>query len=874
VNVLAKLTWRQFLLNKRRTLVTIIGVVLSVAMITAVTTFTVSFQDLMVQDTLRNWGNWHARFEDVEAENTGVFYQSPDVEQVMLARTLGYAFLAGSTNEAKPYLFIQALDEQCLQSVGLVLVEGRLPREPGEVAIANHIYYNGGVDLPVGEEIEVEIGQRFGDDRLLGQNDPLQKGDEGGAGETFQAKSTQRFNVVGIFERPWIEPHSAPGYTVVTCMGEESSAPVNVWVRYKKLDKGVYALSQALAARAGLPPQVDVPGEVYYPVHYNKNLFQVLGVASYGVFDNILNYFILVTIAIIMVGSISLIYNAFAISISERSRQLGMLASVGATASQKRATVFYESLAIGLFGIPLGLLAGTLGMGLTFHFVSPVLSDLVGTTARLRLVVSPLSLGAAVFFSALTIFISAWLPARRAAKVTPITAIRQAQDVKLTRRGVRTSWLTRLLFGFEASLALKNLKRNRRRYRTTVVSLTVSLVLFLTVSSYANFSDLALNMFDSGLNFDLAISWEDMGPQDRENLATISSLIQVEKHSFIRQYSGEMGLPAAQAGSLLQQNRDAEGGHYLYRVLLESLDEETYTALARAAGVKDEQPGVIALNLFRALKGQVFPVENESEPEKAAAENNKRVEGQVFKIRPGATLAVSLGGSVQEVTLLGTTKEPPLGSTVWHDPQDLVLYVREGVFNSLLARAGVAAQGGTLYIVTAKGDIVEKTARSILPADSDNWNLYHVGAAQSVRQVRQVKILVTVFVLGFIFLITGICIANIVNTISTSIALRRREFAMLKSVGMTPRGFNRMIRYESVFYGIKSLSFGLPLSLGLHYLLYRSASQGFDFGYALPWRSYLLAVAAVLAVVFTTMMYSSVRIKKENIIDALKEENL
>jgi putative ABC transport system permease protein len=131
-----------------------------------------------------------------------------------------------------------------------------------------------------------------------------------------------------------------------------------------------------------------------------------------------------------------------------------------------------------------------------------------------------------------------------------------------------------------------------------------------------------------------------------------------------------------------------------------------------------------------------------------------------------------------------------------------------------------------------------------------------------------------VLIYGFITLITLICIANIFNTVSTNISLRRKEFAMLRSVGMTPASFRKMIRYESIFYGLKGLMYGLPLSLIMAYLLYRINRTVMDFAFTLPWKNYAVAVLMILAIVLATMLYASAKVRKENIIEALKEENM
>ena len=137
---------------------------------------------------------------------------------------------------------------------------------------------------------------------------------------------------------------------------------------------------------------------------------------------------------------------------------------------------------------------------------------------------------------------------------------------------------------------------------------------------------------------------------------------------------------------------------------------------------------------------------------------------------------------------------------------------------------------------------------------------------------RRFQGILQVFTYGFITLISLITVANVFNTISTNIHLRRREFAMLESVGMSPKGFKRMMRFECVFYGLKALLFGLPISLLITYAMYSSIMIGVDIGFMLPWTSIGISVLSVFLVVFITMLYATHKIHKENIIDALKTE--
>src|SRR5699024_2857614 len=220
----------------------------------------------------------------------------------------------------------------------------------------------------------------------------------------------------------------------------------------------------------------------------------------------ILLSFVGIIMSVIVVGSVSLIYNAFAISVSERSRHLGMLSSVWATEKQKRNSVFFEGAVIGLFSIPLGIISGLLGIGMTFYFINPLIEDFFSTSVELTVVVTPMSIVVACAVSMLTIFISTYIPAKRASKISAIDAIRQTMDVKTTGKKLKTSRLVRRIFGIEAEFGLKNLKRNKKRYSVVVFSLVVSIVLFLTVSFFTDQIRKTTDRTQSGINYDMELA--------------------------------------------------------------------------------------------------------------------------------------------------------------------------------------------------------------------------------------------------------------------------------------------------------------------------------------------------------------------------------
>ena len=293
---------------------------------------------------------------------------------------------------------------------------------------------------------------------------------------------------------------------------------------------------------------------------------------------------------VIIIGSVALIYNAFAISVSERARHLGMLSSVGATKKQKRNSVFFEGAVIGAISIPIGIFSGLAGIGITFTFINTYLQGALGVSEELQLVVTPVSLFVACGISILTIFISTYIPAQKASKVSAIDAIRQTQDIKLSGKSVKTSKLVRKIFGIEVEIGLKNVKRNKKRYLATVFSLVISIVLFLSVSYFTDNIKKSLAMSQNDLQFDIQISSSEL---NREDLIRYTKLDHVSKSTIIEeaQFEALIGMDElpAQLKTQIEENNDTlEDGKYPYYVTLHAIDQESFQAYAKQVGVDAE----------------------------------------------------------------------------------------------------------------------------------------------------------------------------------------------------------------------------------------------------------------------------------------------
>ncbi len=862
MNIFYKVTLQSLKKNKTRTIVTVIGIILSAAMICAVTTFASSMQSYALRSAIYNYGDWHG--SEVNADYT-VYEKlqvSSQVEQAIYLQQVGYALAEGCQNEYKPYLYVLGGSEGTEEMLSVHITAGRYPASATEILLPNHLEINGGVKHELGDTITLELGERVLDGWVMSQKNPnyvYVDSQEVLNGESLQIREKRIYTVVGFYDRPSyrVEEYTAPGYTAITLADEAFSDTYRYDVYFKmKHAKNIYAFME----------------ENGYTGSRNTDVLMFQGASQYDSFSIMLTSLSTIVIALIMFGSISLIYNAFSISVSERTKQFGLLSSVGATKRQLRKMVLFEALVVAVIGIPIGVVSGIVGIGVTLMLIGNKFMAL-GMPVEMELSVSGISVVLAVLLALVTVLISAWIPSRRATKVSAVEAIRQNEDIKIRRRDVKTSKLTFQLFGLPGMLAGKHYKRNKRKYRTTVMSLFMSIVLFVSASA---FTDYLMESVTGGFgtnDYDLwfAGATADFGDMTAEDILELFQSDPHITHVTYRHeeyFSGQISSDCLNEGAIETiYGPTMEDGGEIDAAALETVSVYGYVNFIPDSDFKE------LLKQYH-LDEEVFL--NPEEPLAITIDGNV-----VFNRAKGKFSATRfLKSDVCEIDCTEYTLKS--GKTIYEIPY----YIRKdgssyfhmiypvSMYEAVLPKE--ITEQGIYYRFCMKSDdhaASYENLKSLLADKGLNANTLYDYAA-SVEENRNLVTIIQVFAYGFIILISLIAAANVFNTISTNISLRRREFAMLKSVGMTARGFNRMMNFECLLYGSKALLFGLPVSGVVTFLIYLAIMEGYETNFYLPWKAIGIAVLSVFLVVFATMMYAMNKIKKENPIDALKNENL
>ena len=908
MNVFNKVTLASLKKNRTRTVVTIIGIMLSAAMICASTTFVASMQNFVLRYTIYKTGDWHGAVYDAAYKDYEDIRDSNRVSSAAYAQVLGYAKI-DSANERKPYLYVLGGDVASgyFKTMPVPLILGTLPKDSTEIILPEHLTSNGKVNYKLGDTVTLDVGDRTLDGRRLGQDTPVYTYDsetqvEIMSGERLENTEPRTYTVVGIYERPTFEDYSAPGYTALTAADPKSADQSSIHC-YFKLHKpaGVYDFMKEM----GYTQE--------YRYAYNTKVLLYSGTAPFDSFLTAFYSLAAIIIALIVFGSVSLIYNAFSISVSERTRQFGLLSSVGATRKQLRRMVLFEALAVSIVGIPLGILVGIGGIGITLLLIGDKFFSIVRVDIPMRLCVSWQAVVIAAVIALVTVLISAWIPSKRATSVSAVEAIRQSMDIKVSGRPVRTSKLAYKLFGLPGVLAGKHYKRNRKKYRTTVVSLFMSIVLFV---SAAAFTDYMMESAEGGLasdQFDLIYAAES----DASAAMTPDALLELlfseqnvtggtyTKKQFLqgdisREYVTAMFADRFSNFGMESEDRAPKElgiSGYLYFVadaefnrLLEkyNLKEADYYDRDKPLGIALDRNIEFDRRLEKyvtldSLQGDgcviegLYYVEIDGYYRKDSRidENGNKVVLYQSRDNENDIIELPYEESFAKYTLRSekTIEEAPFFVSR-STPVAINMIYPYSMLESVVPEAALNQFRNTEYFLTSSDHTAsfENLATVLTENGLSSRQLFDYAANAETN--RNVVTIIRVFAYGFIVLISLIAAANVFNTISTNISLRRREFAMLKSVGMTQKGFRRMMNYECLLYGSKALLLGLPVSCGITYLIYRAVTTAYETSFHLPWAAIGIAVLSVFLVVFATMMYSMSKVKKDNPIDALKNENL
>lgn len=896
MNIFHKCTIESLKRNKSRTIATIIGIILSVALSTAIMTSALSMKQYGVDAMIANAGDWYGLGVDVTEDEINALKADDRIDKISVVNNIGCAKI-----EMKSYsyfgtkcMYIAQVDEETRDNLSIRLVSGRMPENSSEIVVPERLLTYAKARYKVGDVITLESGIRNYEGKPS-----WQWGNESDE-DTYESVASTTYTIVGIMENSEAVDKLSDDYTYITAFTDKHDASENksasVYFTTKNA-KDIY--------------DIKMEGKIIY----NKDLLRFMGQSQDKSFMSMMYGLVAILIGIVVAGSVSLIYNSFAISVSERTRQFGLLSSIGATKRQLRMSVIYEALVLCVVSIPLGLVVGIAGAAVTFKNITSMLNLGVISGANLELSVHfslPMVL-VAIAIGIVTVVISAIIPAIRAGRLSAIDAIRQAKDVRIKNNKVNPDFFMSKLFGFEGMLASKNSKRNKKKYRATVISLVISIVLFVAASNYTAYLKSSLNDIVGTYDVDVMVTVDEFVSPAKDfeklknriatnthtgdvrwvdtTLITIDTPEGTINEEYISmtdiRYEDEYGNVI---GNPMKNRIEAslvfvEDEEYKELLKMNNLDVDKFTNTSKPLGV---QFNTYTWYDAKEAKKYITLETTNKDSYECTFDNIEFPEGYTFaNVEYGGdygvvfTLSNSQGEEIkmtkEELTVKG--KKLNVGATIKKLTDHTSVYNGSELCIIYPASAKNAVVGNRAFskTITFKTEDHKKLYNELIESFSEDGYSSDV-VVMDITEDKKMSItlikVIDIFAYSFIVIISLISVANVFNTITTSIYQRRREIAMLKSVGMTHNSLKKMMRYECLTFGVKALLLGIPLSLGMTGLIYKTISEGWMVSFFIDWKSFIIAILVVFIVVFATMTYAVFKIRNDNTVETLKSDNL
>lgn len=934
MNLMKTLTLKNLKLNRKRTIVTIVGIILATALLSALVTLVSSFQYSMIEYQKQKDGDFHVKFSNVKMSELSEFKNNRNIESTFETMGMGFAKLDGCKNEDKPYAYVMATDEAGFERGCFKLIEGRMAKNEDEIVIPRHLKTNGRIDIKVGDEITLDVGKRYDSNTegVISENCAYEH-----EAETLTDTVTKHYKVVGIMERPGygMEDYSAAGYTFVTYSDElaaidngtkseasEADTTLTVYSRYTQkalrnkdaVTADIIGVDEKLFEKAN-NSSVEMSSEE------SDRFLKEMENAKYDIYMNgyLINYECvfpidgsfkaLFTVAavvalIIILTSVYCIKNSFNISITEKIRQYGMLASVGATRRQIKSSVKTEAAMLGVVGIPVGTMSGILASLILVKVVNALSAGWLNVALSFHTSLPALIL--AVILSIATIYFSATGSARMAAKVTPLEAIRNTKEIKIKSAKLKTPAIIGRIWGIGGVISYKNIKRNNKKYRTTVTSIVICSVTFIVISYFMSMAFSVVGMSYASADYNIGINMSCKKDIDIEKFSKLLSGIEgAEDYLVGAGYDFDVSKPeyTKEYGEYCRQlYDDSEDVSQMF--LITVLDDKSYDKYASDAGIKNAAAGAILVNkctfdVYNENSSKYVKKEMELYKYKAgdtiecgynvyddASSDDNAVEGGTessTEDNSGYVDEETINNGVRktvDVTIAGVTDKVPIG---YKGYSNTLLFMNQKGFESLWGdgkngneiKPGYASYSA--YVVAENADEYQDTFEKETEGNPEysQISFYVSNMDKQMRDEKSLFTLLGVFAYGLIVVIALIGITNIINTLSTGMELRSREFATLRSIGMTDKQFVGMVRLESVFISVKALAIGVPLGILISYLLCVMMNRMDDaIIYEPPYKAIILCIVVVIMLIYAIMKLSMTKLRHNNIIETIKNENL
>lgn len=868
MKLLNELTISDLKHNKKRTIMTITGISLSVALIFTIIAMAFSLKDAMRSLILSSNGSYHFSLYDSKDYEGKIKNNRNVSKDFNINYLLGYS-RNGSSYEYMPYYKLMATDKDGFSKNNLKLIDGRFPENTNEIVVSKAAIELGKIKISLGQNLVFNLGDRYFDSKPLFNSSYDDQ-------ETLIIKDKKTFKIVGIIDRPSdiIESYNDPGFSVFTLADEKAKDGVHISY-FSFNDPGKESdYTNKLVDMLGenIVYNKDQSGDNTIPrLTFNYNLLRIDGGGFSESSLNAIYGIIAILILVIIFSSVSIIRNSFSISIVEKTRQFAILKSLGATDRQVKKNVLFEGFIQGLLGAIFGFIIGILATSILIIIVNKLLIIALNGI-EFKLVLSFYTFIIPIIIGGLIVYLSSISIARRVMKLSPIEAIRSSNDIKIDPKKIKAPRYINKFFGIGGLIAYKNMKINKKKYRTTVLSLVVSISIFIgifylvdmtTKSIKLTFAPYIANYNISHVKY-FGFNSDGGNKKQVEKDIEISkklanNLLDGDKYAIYRSFiaNSEKDIYSDEYLEALSSltNMDKKELDPSLRILV--LDDQYFQEILKENKLTDDSKFLIMNDLVGSENGKNKDLKPLKKLSIEISQNPS------FLDEEGKNYNFSKKIELTEIDnpIVGFTKYQTIASDI-----NIITSVSN-------LEESVYYDGSFLYI-KAKDPYrtYEKLDKYLEDNNLAGYDLYNI--SRDLDIINNILLLLQIFGYGFIIIVTLIGITNIFNTITNNILLRKREFGALLSYGMSRKQLNRMNMLESIFLGTKSILFGVSIGILISIGTYLVLGYKVDINYSFPYIGVFISIIFVMLVVLLIMYYSISKISKQNIIDTIRDENL
>ena len=521
-----------------------------------------------------------------------------------------------------------------------------------------------------------------------------------------------------------------------------------------------------------------------------------------------------IAIIIVVAITIVLVRNSFQISISERMKEFGTLISIGATSKQIRKIVLIEGLIYAIISIPIGLIFGIGVVYFSINGIEKVLASTFGNSWIMEFSINIPFIFVTILITILAILFSCIKPIRKAKKASPIETIKQNNEIAIKNKDVKVSKLKVKLLGIEGQIAYKNIKRNKNQYRSTTISISIIMILVILISSIIQYIFLIVNNTYKPTNRNIDVGMIYGGGQEEtdtvfKNFDRIKEMDSIIDYSIIVRFNG-----------IMKNNNKS--------ISIHAYEGNTYEDYLKSMGLKYED----------TFNNGILLSANPS-------------------VKEGEILNIIINEKEYKIPIIKTTNLDPEvaifdldNSKIEKIDSDSLEYERLIISNDMAKKIDINDEivkgrfSMDMRVNSSNPNKLEKEIEQFV-------NLDKIAITNYTKQKEyegKFSAIMSIFLYGLLLVISLIGVTNIYNTITASMNLRKREFEILKAIGMSNKQFNKMFVYESLIYGVKSLIIGIILGTILSYALYCIINTDLALKYYFP------AVQMIIMAVLTILV--------------------